>query len=72
MLDPAEYRALERIAARRRTTPAALMEQLVLNALAHAEVPAAPESHPKRSHTTYEQATRGFARDEPETTVDQS
>lgn len=63
VLDPAEYRALEWIAARRRTTPSALVEQLVLNALAHAEVPAPAESRPSRSHTTYEKATRGFARD---------
>lgn len=70
VLDPAEYRALERIAARRRTTPAALVEQLVLNALAHAEVPAPAESHPSRPHTTYEEATRGFARDQSDPTVD--
>ena len=69
-LDPAQYRALERIAARRRTTPVALVELLVLNALAHTDVPPAPDSHPSRPHTTYEQATRGFARDQPSAAVD--
>lgn len=71
-LEPDEYRALERIAKRRRTTPAALVEQLVLNALAHTDVPPPADSHPKRAHTTYEQATRDFARDEPNMTADQT
>ena len=71
-LDPGEYRALERIAKRRHTTPAALVEQLVLNALAHTDVPPPADSHSKRAHTTYEQATRGYARDEPNINVEQT
>ena len=62
-VDVAQYRALERIAAERNTTPAGLVEALVLNALSHVAVPAAAPSIPKRPHTTDETATRDFTRD---------
>ncbi|WP_348788232.1 hypothetical protein [Leifsonia sp. NPDC080035] len=62
-LSEADLSALARIAKRKDTTAAALVEQLVLGALAHAEVPAAAESTPKRRHTTYEQATSGYRAD---------
>ena len=61
-ISEAEYTALVCIAKHKDTTPATLVEQLVLNALAHTEVPAA-ESTPKRRHTTYEQATSGYRAD---------
>ena len=60
-----EYAALVRIARSRETTAAALVEQLVLHALSKADVPPPAESHPARRHTTYEEATAGFRRDEP-------
>ena len=59
-----EYAALVRIAATRRTTASHLVEQLVLNALKHAEVPPPAQSYPKRPHTTYEEATRGYKADQ--------
>lgn len=58
-----EYAALVRIALHRHTTASQLVETLVLRALEHAEVPAAAESSPKRPHTTYDDATRGYTRD---------
>lgn len=58
-----EYAALVRIARARETTAAALIEQLVLHALAKTEVPPPADSHPARRHTTYEEATAGFRRD---------
>ncbi|WP_374009043.1 hypothetical protein [Leifsonia sp. LS-T14] len=60
-----EYAALVRIARSRETTAAALVEQLVLHALSKTEVPPPADSHPARRHTTYEEATAGFSRDEP-------
>ncbi|MGO4299839.1 hypothetical protein [Leifsonia sp. RAF41] len=69
-LDPAQLRALERIAAERKTSAAVLVEQLVLNALAHAEVPPPADSHVQRPHTTYEEATHDFTRDQPDGTLD--
>ena len=60
-----EYAALVRIARSRETTAAALIEQLVLHALSKTEVPPPADSHPARRHTTYEEATAGFSRDEP-------
>lgn len=62
-ISEAEYTALVCIAKRKDMTAAALVEQLVLNALARTEVPAAAESTPKRRHTTYEQATSGYRAD---------
>jgi hypothetical protein len=59
-----EYAALVRIARARETTAAALVEQLVLHALGKADVPPPADSHPARRHTTYEQATAGFSRDD--------
>lgn len=59
----AEFTALARIAKRSGTTASALVEELVLNALARTEVPAAAETTPKRRHTTYEQATAGYRAD---------
>ena len=58
-----EYAALVRIARRRNTTAARLVEQLVLNALEHADVPPPAISYPKRPHTSYEQATSGYKPD---------
>lgn len=58
-----EYAALVRIALHRRTTASRLVEALVLRALEHADVPPPVDSSPKRSHTTYDEATRGFTRD---------
>ena len=66
-IDEARYRALERIAASKHTTPAALVEALVRNALEHATVPPPATPAPRRSHTTYEEATRGFTRDREDT-----
>ena len=63
-----EYAALVRIARSRETTAAALVEQLVLHALSKADVPPPADSHPARRHTTYEEATAGFRRDEPAST----
>ena len=60
-----EYAALVRIARSRETTAATLVEQLVLHALSKTEVPPPADSHPARRHTTYEEATAGFSRDEP-------
>jgi hypothetical protein len=60
-----EYAALVRIARSRDTTAAALVEQLVLHALSKTDVPPPADSHPARRHTTYEEATAGFRRDEP-------
>jgi hypothetical protein len=62
-LPESEYAALVRIALHRRTTASALVELLVLRALEHADVPPAAESTPKRPHTTYDDATRGYTRD---------
>ena len=59
-----EYASLVRIARHRDTSAAALVEQLVLHALTRADVPPPAESHPARKHTTYEEATAGFRRDE--------
>ena len=64
-----EYAALVRIARSRETTAAALVEQLVLHALSKADVPPPADSHPARRHTTYEEATAGFRRDEPAPTA---
>lgn len=64
-----EYAALVRIARSRETTAAALVEQLVLHALSKADVPPPADSHPARRHTTYEEATAGFRRDEPAPTT---
>ena len=64
-----EYAALVRIARSRETTAAALVEQLVLHALSKTDVPPPAESHPARRHTTYEEATAGFRRDEPARTA---
>ncbi|WP_285117404.1 hypothetical protein [Leifsonia sp. fls2-241-R2A-40a] len=58
-----EYAALVRIAQHRRTTASHLVEQLVLRALEHAEVPPPAESTAKRPHTTYEAATQGYSPD---------
>ncbi|WP_158864156.1 hypothetical protein [Leifsonia sp. AG29] len=58
-----EYAALVRIATKRHTTASKLVEQLVLNALTHAEVPAPSPAQPKRPHVSYEEATRGFLPD---------
>jgi hypothetical protein len=62
-ISKAQMRALTRIAEYRKTTPAALVEALVLNAIAHTEVPPAAPHAQTRSHTTYEKATEGFTRD---------
>lgn len=62
-LGEAEYAALVRIARRRNSTAAHLVEELVLAALEHAEVPPPALSYPKRPHTTYEEATSGFRAD---------
>ncbi|WP_158863082.1 hypothetical protein [Leifsonia sp. AG29] len=63
-----EYVALVRIAQHRRTTAARLVEQLVLHALQRTDVPPPAESGPKRPHTSYEEATRGYRPDgEPDT-----
>jgi hypothetical protein len=58
-----EYAALVRIALHRNTTASQLVETLVLRALERAQVPAPAESSPKRPHTTYDDATRGYTRD---------
>ena len=58
-----EYAALVRIARHRNTTAAHLVEQLVLGALEHTDVPPPALSYPKRPHTTYEQATSGYRPD---------
>jgi hypothetical protein len=58
-----EYAALVRIALHRHTTASALVEELVIRALQHAEVPPAADSTPKRPHTTYDEATRGYTSD---------
>ncbi|MGO4534710.1 hypothetical protein [Leifsonia sp. 2MCAF36] len=60
-----EYAALVRIARSRETTAAALIEQLVLHALSKTDVPPPADSHPARRHTSYEEATAGFSRDQP-------
>ncbi|CAM5519828.1 hypothetical protein [Leifsonia shinshuensis] len=62
-LNEPEYAALVRIALHRHTTASHLVETLVLRALEHTEVPPPADSSPKRSHTTYDEATRGFTRD---------
>ncbi|MFF2052612.1 hypothetical protein ACFVU2_13505 [Leifsonia sp. NPDC058194] len=58
-----EYAALVRIAQNRHATAAQLVEQLVLHALSTTPVPPPAESQPKRKHTTYEEATRGYRAD---------
>lgn len=58
-----EYAALVRIAQHRNTTAAQLVEQLVLHALSRTPVPPPADSQPKRKHTTYEEATRGYRAD---------
>jgi hypothetical protein len=67
-----EYAALVRIARSRETTAAALVEQLVLHALSKADVPPPADSHPARRHTTYEEATAGFRRDETAPTAQEA
>ena len=62
-LGEAQYAALVRIARHRKTTAARLVEELVLAALEHTEVPPPVISYPKRPHTTYEEATSGFRPD---------
>lgn len=58
-----QYAALLRIAQNRNATAAQLVEQLVLHALSHTPVPPPADSQPKRRHTTYEEATRGYRAD---------
>ncbi|MFP3464911.1 hypothetical protein [Leifsonia sp. SIMBA_070] len=58
-----EYSALVHVARRRHTTASELVEELVLHALEHADVPPAAESSVKRPHTTYEAATHGYRPD---------
>ena len=60
-----EFAALVRIARSRETTAATLVERLVLHALSKTDVPPPADSHPARRHTTYDEATAGFRRDEP-------
>lgn len=62
-LGEAEYAALIRIAQHRRTSASQLVEQLVLHALSHTPVPPPADSQPKRKHTSYEEATRGYRAD---------
>ncbi|MDR6611074.1 MULTISPECIES: hypothetical protein [Microbacteriaceae] len=58
-----EYAALVRIAQHRHTTAAKMVEELVLHALARADVPPPVQGPIKRPHTTYDDATQGFRRD---------